>query len=160
MIYVIYVQSGREHDVVAALRDKNINACAPTHELSERHKGVWRTVRRIIFQGYVFIRSERITDEIYYAVKNTAGVVRFLGRPPAPLPKAEEVRLRWILDTENLTVSRGYINRNKVTITEGLLKDREHCIVKYSRRRKRCTLYCEINSRRHYFDVAAELDKI
>ena len=30
MIYVIYVQSGREHDVVAALRDKNINAYVGT----------------------------------------------------------------------------------------------------------------------------------
>ena len=33
MIYVIYVQSGREHDVVATLRDKNINAYAPAHDL-------------------------------------------------------------------------------------------------------------------------------
>ena len=42
MIYVIYVQSGREHDVVAALRDKNINAYAPAHDLLERKGGVWR----------------------------------------------------------------------------------------------------------------------
>ena len=41
---------------------------------------------------------------------------------PTPLPMSEEVRLRWILDVENLTVSRGYINSGKVTITEGLLK--------------------------------------
>ena len=159
MIYVIYVQSGREHDVVAALRDKNINAYAPAHDLLERKGGVWRMVRRMIFPTYVFVNSEGITDELYYTVKNTVGVLRFLGRPPTPLPMSEEVRLRWILDVENLTVSRGYINSGKVTITEGLLKGREHCIVKYSRRRKRCTLYCEINGRRHYFDVAAELDK-
>ena len=42
MIYVIYVQSGREHDVVATLRDKNINAYAPAHDLLERKGGVWR----------------------------------------------------------------------------------------------------------------------
>lgn len=72
---------------------------------------------------------------------------------------SEEVRLRWIIDIEDLTISRGYIKGGKVTITEGLLKGREHCIVKYSRRRKRCTLYCEINGRRHYFDVAAELER-
>ena len=148
MIYVIYVQSGREHDVVATLRDKNINAYAPAHDLLERKGGVWRMVRRMIFPTYVFVNSEGITDELYYTVKNTVGVLRFLGRPPTPLPMSEEVRLRWILDV------------GKVTITEGLLKGREHCIVKYSKRRKRCTLYCEINGRRHYFDVAAELEKI
>lgn len=54
MIYVIYVQSGREHDVVAALRDKNINAYAPAHDLLERKGGVWRMVRRMIFPTYVF----------------------------------------------------------------------------------------------------------
>jgi len=160
MIYVIYVQSGREHDVVSALREKDITACAPTHDMLERHKGVWRTVRRIIFPGYVFIESDWITDELYYAVKNTSGVVRFLGRPPTPLPMAEEVRLRWILDTEDLTVSHGYIKDGSVTITDGILTGREHCIVKYSKRRKRCTLYCDINGKRHYFDVSAELDKI
>ena len=122
MIYVIYVQSGREHDVVAALRDKNINAYAPAHDLLERKGGVWRMVRRMIFPTYVFVNSEGITDELYYTVKNTVGVLRFLGRPPTPLPMSEEVRLRWILDVENLTVSRGYINSGKVTITEGLLK--------------------------------------
>lgn len=160
MIYVIYVQSGRENDVVSALRNKNITACSPTHDLLERKGGVWHTVRRLIFPTYVFVNSECIADELYYAVKNTVGVVRFLGRPPTPLPMSEEVRLRWIIDIEDLTISRGYIKGGKVTITEGLLKGREHCIVKYSRRRKRCTLYCEINGRRHYFDVAAELEKI
>ena len=69
MIYVIYVQSGREHDVVAALRDKNINAYAPAHDLLERKGGVWRMVRRMIFPTYVFVNSEGITDELYYTVK-------------------------------------------------------------------------------------------
>ena len=61
MIYVIYVQSGREHDVVATLRDKNINAYAPAHDLLERKGGVWRMVRRMIFPTYVFVNSEGIT---------------------------------------------------------------------------------------------------
>ena len=90
MIYVIYVQSGREHDVVATLRDKNINAYAPAHDLLERKGGVWRMVRRMIFPTYVFVNSEGITDELYYTVKNTVGVLRFLGRPPTPLPMSEE----------------------------------------------------------------------
>lgn len=160
MIFVVHVQSGKEHDIVYSLRDKEISAYAPTHDLLERGKGEWHTVRRLIFPGYVFITAERITDDLYYIVRNTNGVVRFLGKPPTPLPMAEEVRLRWILDTENLTVSRGYIKDGKVTVTEGILKGRENCIVKYSRRRKRCTLYCDINGRRQYFDVSAELDKI
>lgn len=160
MIYVVHVQSGAEHDVVRALADKDITAIAPTHDLLERKSGIWHTVRRVIFPGYVFIRSQGITDNIYYTVRNTSGVVRFLGRPPTPLPMSEEARLRWILSAKDLTVSKGFIKNGRVTITDGILFGREHCIVKYSKRRKRCTLYCEINGRRHYFDVSAELDKL
>jgi transcriptional antiterminator NusG len=160
MIFVVHVQSGMEHDVVSSLREKKILACSPTHDLLERKKGMWHTVRRLIFPGYVFIIADSISDDMYYTVRNINGVVRFLGRPPTPLPMSEQHRLIWILETENLTVSKGYIKDGRVTVTDGILTGREHCILKYSKRRKRCTLYCEINGKRHYFDVSAELDKI
>ena len=64
MIYVIYVQSGREHDVVATLRDKNINAYAPAHDLLERKGGVWRMVRRMIFPTYVLLHREKYCRRI------------------------------------------------------------------------------------------------
>ena len=41
MIYVIYVQSGREHDVVATLRDKNIIKHRRYSYQADR-SGVWR----------------------------------------------------------------------------------------------------------------------
>ena len=59
MIYVIYVQSGRENDVVSALRNKNITACSPTHDLLERKGGVWHTVRRLIVPSYVLVKTPR-----------------------------------------------------------------------------------------------------
>lgn len=159
MIFIVHVQSGKELGIVSSLKINNIVAYAPQHDIAERSKGVWREVRRIIFPGYIFIEADSITDDIYYTVRKTDGVVRFLGRPPAPLPASEEFRIKWILETEILTVSTGYIQDGKVYITNGILTGREHCILKYSKRRKRCTLYCELNGRNHYFDVSCELTR-
>lgn len=160
MIYVVHVQNGTEQRIVKSLRENGIDAYVPRHDLLERRKGKWNTVNRIIFPGYVFIQVNNISDRIYYIVKRTIGVLRFLGKPPAPLTIIEESRLMWILKAENLPVSKGCISNGRVHITDGILTGREHCILKYSKRRKRCTLYCEINGKRHYFDVSAELHNI
>ena len=98
-----------------------------------------------------------MNDELYYTVRQTNGVVRFLGRPPVPLSVSEAARISWILEAGILTVSEGYEDSNGLHITIGILKGREKQIVKYSRRRKRCTLYCEINRRILYYDISAEI---
>lgn len=157
MIYVIHVQSGWESDVCQSLAKIGLDGRAPEHELLERRKGQWHKVRRTLFPGYVFLVADRMTDGMYYAVRKTDGVVRFLGRPPTPLSVSEAARLSWILDAGVLTVSEGYVDEDGIHITGGILQGREKFIVKYSRRRKRCTLFCEINRRRIYYDISAEL---
>lgn len=158
MIYVLHVQSGREYDIVNTLVMQDIKAYAPQHKLLERRKGIWNTVQRTIFPGYVFADIE-LTDEIYYMIRRTDGVVRFLGNP-TPLPYAEQRRMQWIFDAGVLDVSRGYVKNGRLVITDGLLKGKEDRIVSYSRRQKRCKLYCEINGRRHYFSLSAEIEKV
>lgn len=158
MIYVLHVQSGKEYDIVNSLAMQGIKAYAPQHKLPERRKGVWNTVQRTIFPGYVFADTG-LTDDIYYKIRRTDGVIKFLG-DPTPLSYAEQRRMQWIFDAGVLGVSRGYIQNGKPVITDGLLKGREEHIVSYSRRQKRCKLYCEINGRRHYFSLSSELEKV
>lgn len=158
MIYVLHVQSGKEYDIVNSLVMQDIKAYAPKHILLERRKGVWNRVQRTIFPGYVFADIE-LSDEIYYKIRHTEGVVRFLG-DPTPLSYSEQQRMQWIFDAGVLDVSRGYVKDGRLVITDGLLKGREDRIVSFSRRQKRCRLYCEINGRRHYFSLSAEIDKI
>ena len=158
MIYVLHVQSGKEYDIVNSLVMQDIKAYAPKHILLERRKGVWNKVQRTIFPGYVFA-DITLSDETYYKIRHTDGVVRFLG-DPTPLSYSEQHRMQWIFDAGVLDVSRGYIKNGRLVITDGLLKGREDRIVSFSRRQKRCKLYCEINGRRHYFSLSAEIDKI
>lgn len=157
MIYVLHVRSGTEHDIVNALIMQGIKAYAPQHKLLERRKGSWNTVQRTVFPGYVFVDIE-FSDEIYYKVRQTDGVVRFLG-DPTPLPYSEQRRMQWIFDADVMDVSQGYIENGRLVITDGLLMGKEKYIVSYSKRQKRCKLYCEINGRRHYFSLSAEIEK-
>lgn len=158
MIYVIHAQSGTEQDIVRSLAINGIQAYAPRQELLERRGGRWNTVQRFLFPGYVFA-DIRLTDDLYHIIKNTAGVIRILG-DPTPLPFFEQQRMQWIFDAGLIGINKGYLKDGRLTITEGFLKGRESEIVSISHRQKRCRLYCEINGKRHYFSVSAEINKI
>lgn len=157
MIYVLHVQSGREHDIVNSFAMQDIKAYAPRHKLLERRKGKWKSVLRTVFPGYVFADIELNTD-VYYKIRRTDGVIKFLGNP-TPLPYAEQRRMQWIFDAGVLDVSRGYVKNGEFVITYGLLKGREDHIVSFSVRQKRCKLYCEYLGRRHYFSLSAEIER-
>ncbi|MCB6616951.1 transcription termination/antitermination NusG family protein [Ruminococcus sp. 210702-SL.1.03] len=159
MIYVVHVTSGMEYETVQALVMQGIKAYAPKHHLLERRRGEWTTVSRYLFPGYVFADLPQLTDEVYYKVRNTDGVIRFLGSPsPVPLSYSEQRRMQWIFDAGVLGVSKGHVHDGKIVITSGLLLGRENDIISFSKRQKRCKLCCVINGRKHYFSLSAELD--
>lgn len=158
MIYVLQVAGGQETDVVISLVMKEIKAYAPIREQLERRHGEWHTVKRLIFPGYVFVKTE-LDDKIYYKLRETNGVIKILGRP-TPLYSTEEERLLPIFEAGVVGINKGHVKDGVLTITEGLLKGRESEIVSYSVRQKRCRLLCVINGRRHSFTVSAEIEKL
>jgi len=158
VIYVLHVRSGEEQDVVHALIRSGVTAYAPRQELLERSRGKWHTVQRVLFPGYVFA-DVLLTDENYYRIKNTSGVIRILGEP-TPLSYSEQLRMQWLFDAGTIGVSCGYIRDGRLTITSGFLTGHEHEIVSVSRRQKRCRLSVTICGKRHYFTVAAEIEKL
>ncbi len=158
MIYVVQVSGGSEFNVVNTLLMKEIRAYAPRQELLERRKGIWNTVRRYIFPGYVFAETE-LTAVEYYLIRETEGVLKILGNP-TPLSYSEEHRLRWIFESGMIGVNKGLVSGGTLTITDGLLKGREAEIVSYSIRQKRCRLCCKINGRKHFFSISAEIEKL
>lgn len=158
MIYTLHVQSGAESTVLTTLRKYGLTAYAPKRNMLIRRKGEWRYEQSCLFPGYVFVDAE-LTDDLYYTVKNTTGVIRFLG-DPTPMAYAEHKRLQWIFDSDIIGISRGIVHNGKLTITDGLLKSKEHQIIGWDIRQKRCKLQCEINGRKHTFYISAEITKV
>lgn len=92
-MYVLYVRSGREKDVVRLLKSKNILAYAPSYFCELRTKSGLKKQERIIFTNYVFVMCD-LTDEIYYKAKDTQYVVSFIGRGnPTPVYEDEAQRI-------------------------------------------------------------------
>jgi len=95
--FIVNVQSNSELKVVKLLREKidqkKLNALfgeilVPTREVSEIKRGKRVMSEKKFFPGYVIVQMV-MSDETYSLVKNTQGVVMFLGQRNKPIPVSE-----------------------------------------------------------------------
>lgn len=95
--YVVQVFTAKENKVKSALEDlrdqaglseKITEILIPSENVSEVKDGEARIVERKIWPGYLLIKME-MTDEAWQYVKESNGVIGFLGDPPTPLTDAE-----------------------------------------------------------------------
>lgn len=96
--YVVQVFSSQEKKVKKALEDhrelKGMSSCIdeillPTENVSEVKRGEQRVVEKRLWPGYLLIKMA-FNDESWGYVKNTAGVIDFLGgEKPTALSDAE-----------------------------------------------------------------------
>lgn len=92
--YAIHTYSGYEKKVRDSLlkRAETMNMEAyilrclvPEEKVSEEKNGSVKTTTRKTFPGYVFVEMV-LTDESWYAVRNTTGVTGFVGTGNRPVP--------------------------------------------------------------------------
>ena len=86
-----------------------------------------REVERKLFPGYVLVKlavsynekaeEQRMTDEVWYIIRNTRGVTGFVGPEGRPVPLTEAEILK--LGVEKRTVTVGYEVGDLVTINSG-----------------------------------------
>lgn len=91
--YVVHTYSGYENKVKATLerivenrgiQDFIQDISVPMEEQVEIKDGKKKTIQRKIYPGYVLVKM-KLTDEIWYIVRNTRGVTGFVG-PSSTLP--------------------------------------------------------------------------
>src|SRR5271169_5167355 len=96
--YVVQVMSTHEKKVKKALEEQRDlkgmadmieNVLLPTENVSEVKKGQQKVVEKRLWPGYLLVKMT-LTDESWHYVKNTAGVIEFLGGDkPTALNDAE-----------------------------------------------------------------------
>lgn len=96
--YVIHTYSGFENKVKAnieqrlkhlGLEDSVSQILIPTEDIFELRKGQKQLSTRKFFPGYVMIEME-MSDEAWYAIKNTPKVTGFLGAGNNPTPMSQD----------------------------------------------------------------------
>ncbi len=100
--YVVHTYSGYENKVKAnvekTVENRNMKNLiyevkVPMREQIEIKDGKRKSVMRKIYPGYVLVKME-MTDEAWYAVRNTRGVTGFVGPGSKPIPLTdEEIRI-------------------------------------------------------------------
>jgi len=99
--YVVHCYSGYENKVkhnleqrieTMQVQDQIFQVVVPTEDEMEVRDGKRRTVERRIFPGYILVQMV-LTDDSWYAVRNTPGVTGFVGMGNEPTPlRPEEVQ--------------------------------------------------------------------
>jgi len=96
--YVLHTYSGYEENVSQNLRqriesmdmeDKIFQVLVPKEKKIKIHNGKRKVVEEKIFPGYVLVEMV-VTDDSWYAVRNTPNVTGFIGTGTVPTPISEE----------------------------------------------------------------------
>jgi transcriptional antiterminator NusG len=97
--YVVHTLTGKEQSAKKALdnqlekdpeKKKFIsNVLIPTEKVAEVKQGEKKISERKFFPGYLLIEME-LNDKSWYIVKNTPGIMGFVGTRTRPVPLAEE----------------------------------------------------------------------
>lgn len=133
--YVLHTYSGYEENVAHNLKqriesldmeDKIFNVLIPTEKKIKIKNGKRRVVTEKIFPGYVLVEMV-VTDDSWYAVRNTPNVTGFVGTgtTPTPIPEDEMKALKKRMGVEEPTYVIDVAKGDTVRITDGPFKEME-----------------------------------
>jgi transcriptional antiterminator NusG len=131
--YVIHAYSGHEEKVKANLlrrvesmgmQEHILEVLVPTEDEIELKDGKRRHVQKRIFPGYILVKMT-MTEESWFAVRNTPGVIGFIGSAnvPSALPAkdVEAIMSRMRQDAPKLRID--FAVGENVRITAGPFND-------------------------------------
>jgi len=131
--YVIHSYSGYENKVKTNLeqriesmgmQDKIFQVVVPTEEEIEVKDGQRRIIEKKIFPGYILVEM-LMTDDSWYAVRNTPGVTGFvgMGKKPTPLRPEEVQRIMKRMEEEAPKIKVTFRPGQRVRIIDGPFND-------------------------------------
>jgi len=131
--YVVHSYSGYENKVKTNLeqriesmgmQDKIFQVVVPTEEEIEVRDGQRRITEKKIFPGYILVEM-LMTDDSWYAVRNTPGVTGFvgMGKKPAPLRPEEVQRIMKRMEEEAPKIKVTFRPGQRVRIVDGPFTD-------------------------------------
>ena len=97
-MYVVQTKSRCEINSGDLLRKIGYNIKIPEKVMCIRRKGVWNKEKKLVFSRYIFLDiADEITPEDYYAIKNTSGVINFVGHgKPQMMSEDECGYIEWL----------------------------------------------------------------
>ena len=164
MWYVMQVRTGTEESVrrqCEKMIDSNtLTKCLiPYQERLKRYRGQWHKELMPLFPGYVFADSQD-ADSLFFELKRIVGLTRLLGtgsRIVALAPEETDFLKKVGKESQIMTISKGIIVNDRVTILEGPLKNLEGFICRIDRHRRKAWLKLSMFGREQLVEVGLEI---
>ena len=164
MWYAVWVRTGEEEKLQKICQNmiidsQNEEACfLPKYERAWKIKGKWEKRQEILFPGYLFFATEKPV-ELAGKLKQLPEFAQLLGDEEGliPLYKHEVAFFKkYTNDNYVLEMSMGFLECDRLVITEGALKDYEGKVVHIDRHRRLATLELEFFGRQVNMTVGVE----
>lgn len=166
--YVLFVMGGREQQIKDFLNQENKNwkAFIPMIEIIHTKQGKEYTVNKPMFPSYIFIDTSLspndFRDLLKHAKEKIAGIIKELkfDEDTPALRDYEREYLEGLLNNQyKITPSVGYMENDKVVITDGPLKGYESQIVWIDRHKKKAALQLDLLNKETRVTLSLEIIK-
>lgn len=164
-VYVVQVRGGDEERARRAIaREMGEDAqdvFTPLCEVPKLFHGSWRTVRALLFPGYVFVQA-RDPEPISRALRAVPGLTRLLGAPGESVRALTGEEAAWldaVIDsgTHTMGMSEAVQEGDRVVVVTGPLRGRESQIVKVDRHKRVAWIEVQMLGRRTQVKVGLEV---
>lgn len=130
--YTISTYNGHEDKVADSINErlhsidlegKIFEVLVPKEKQIEIKNGKRKVVDRKIFPGYVFVEM-KLSDEVWYIVRNTPGVTGFVGTTSQPIPVSDKeiAKIKKRMGVEDPKYSMNYSIGEVVSVIDGPFK--------------------------------------
>lgn len=166
MWYVMQVRTGSEENTLIHCK-KNIPATIlescfiPYYEEKKRFGGQWKTLKKILFPGYLFVVSNDV-EQLYLNLKTVQGLTKLIGAGTDIIPLSDrEIEFLQSFGGENQVVemSQGIIEGDRIVIQSGPLMGKEGLIRKIDRHKRKAWLELEMFGRLQKVEIGLEITK-
>lgn len=153
--YVLYVLTGKEHDVQEALRSEAIEATVPTENRLVRFRGGWTEREYVLMPNYVFIHTA-LDAPTYHRLQEITGVVRLLktSGTPSPLPDNEAAWIEQFSADVMQPSTVEFMGGGMYRIVDGVLKAMVNQIEHIDRHRRKARVKLTISGEPHYIELS------
>lgn len=164
MWYAVQVRTGEEEKIKLIcnkLISKNVlDECfIPYYEKKIKYMGKWHITTKILFPGYIFMVSDYIND-LRSCVKKIPKLIKILGDGNGIISLYDnevEFLMRFGKGEHLIKISHGYIENDKIVITDGPMKDYEGTIKKIDRHKRKAIIEVEFFGRTMEVSVGVEI---
>lgn len=150
MWYAVWVRTGQEERVLQMCRTMLSEQCfLPKYELKRKKDGQWVKVEKPLFPGYLFFASDNV-EILVNGLKEVPEFTKVLGdgqRPIALYTNEVEFLQKYTNENKVLEMSCGFLEGDRLVVTDGPLKDYQGKIVRIDRHKRVAMLEIEFFSR-------------